>query len=140
MDDNRLIGEKRLIYEYSVLRYVPDVEREEFLNIGLMMMCKRSRWLRIKVEIDEKRLKCLNPSCDTERLRVQTGIFKETGIPRDGLPVEERYRWLAAVKSAIIQTSESHPGILLCRDEDSVDAVEEILEDKFMELFRRLVN
>lgn len=99
------------LYEYAVVRYVPRVEREEFVNIGLIMMCKRRRWLKCEICIDEDRIRSLYPLADIELLRRQVALFQKSNVPRPGLPVEETYRWLTAVKSAILQTSPSHPGI-----------------------------
>lgn len=127
----------KVIYEYCVLRYVADVEREEFINVGLMMMSKRHRWIRCATHIDERRIAMLFRAPDTDCLRRQLGVFTRTDVPAPDLTVEERYRWLAAVKSAIIQTSPSHPGILppVSTRQDAWCA----LDSKFEELFRRLV-
>ncbi|MBD5203413.1 MAG: DUF3037 domain-containing protein [Bacteroidales bacterium] len=127
---------EKIIYEYSILRCVPDIERGEFLNVGLMMMSKRQRWLQVRVNIDTDRLRILSPRLDCERLRIQLEAFLRTDVPFPSLPVEERYRWLAAVKSALIQTSPSHPGILLSNGQ--VKAMD-LLEEKFRELYQRLV-
>ena len=123
------------VYEYCTLRYVPDIERGEFINVGLMMMCKRHRWLRVVIHIDEDRIRALAPRADIGRLRIQLRPFLRDDVPFPALPVEERYRWLAAVKSAIIQTSPSHPG-LIPADSSPV----EILSSTFDTLFARLVR
>lgn len=99
------------LYEYAVVRYVPRVEREEFINIGLIMMCKRRRWLRCEIRINEARIRSLCPLADIDTLRRQAGLFLRKDVPAPNLPVEETYRWLTAAKSAILQTSLSHPGI-----------------------------
>lgn len=109
----------KIIYEYCMLRYVPDVERGEFVNVGLMMMCKRHRWLHVEINVDPERIKALYPAADIDRLRTQLGMFVREDVPERGLPVEERYRWLSAVKSAIIQTSPSHPGIIFDNDNEN---------------------
>lgn len=99
------------LYEYAVIRYVPRVEREEFINIGLIMMCKRRRWLRCEMLINEARILAMCPSADVDLLCRQVALFNRADVPEPGLPVEETYRWLTAAKSAIIQTSASHPGV-----------------------------
>lgn len=121
------------LYEYAVLRYVPDIEREEFINIGLVMMCKRRRWIRLAVKIDERRLAALGGCIPVDTLRAQLAAFdgiargaREAG-PIAEYPVEERFRWITAMKSACIQTSRPHPG--LCTD----------LDLTFTRLFARLV-
>lgn len=99
------------LYEYAVIRYVPRVEREEFINIGLIMMCKRRRWLRCEILINESRIRSICPTADIPLLRRQVALFQCSDVPAPGLPVEEKYRWLTAAKSAILQTSPSHPGL-----------------------------
>ena len=59
---------ERNLYEYAVVRYVPSVERGEFVNVGLVMMCKRGRWLRCRFNIDEGRLDALFPGCESDCL------------------------------------------------------------------------
>ncbi|MDE7160481.1 MAG: DUF3037 domain-containing protein [Muribaculaceae bacterium] len=130
----------RTVYEYCLLRYVPDIERGEFVNVGLMLMCKRYRWMRVEVHIDEARLQVLSPRCDVKRLRVQLGVFTRGDVPARDLPVEERYRWMAAVKSAVIQTSPSHPGLLLTSPETPAAEVRTSLDNLFDTLFSRLVK
>lgn len=128
----------KIIYEYSVLRYVPDIEREEFVNVGLMMMSKRCKWLKTEININDKRISALSSKSNLKRLENQLDIFCSRDVPFEGLPVEERYRWMAAVKSAIIQTSQSHPGIIIRKSESIKDDII-LLEAKFNELFQRLV-
>lgn len=127
---------EKIIYEYTILRYVPDLERGECVNIGLMMMCKRHKWHRTGIYINSDRIKAICPDADVARLKCQTGIFTSTDVPFADIPVEEKYRWLAAVKSAIIQTSPSHPGILL---KDSKESPRQQLDALFDTLFARLV-
>lgn len=135
MDDSR----EKIIYEYCILRYVPDIERGEFVNIGLLMMCKRHRWLKAELCIDTDRICAFFPDCEIKRLIQQAQLFERGDVPSKDLPVEEKYRWLAAVKSAIIQTSPSHPGILVS-DETSKEKAEELLENKFNQLFSSLIR
>lgn len=130
----------RVIYEYCVLRYVADIEREEFVNVGLLMMSKRYRWLRAEIFIDEDRICRCFPRANVSLLRNQLAAFTRDDVPEKGIPVEERYRWLAAVKSAVIQTSPSHPGILLIDSDTSIDVIKTALEGKFSHLFQKLVK
>ncbi len=130
---------EKILYEYSVLRYVADIEREEFVNIGLLMMSKRHRWIQSRLHIDDKRIGTMFPAADTERLRRQLQLFTRNDVPYPGLAVEERYRWMAAVKSAVIQTSPSHPGIIIIPETISRKEICECLNAQFEQLFRRLV-
>ncbi len=107
------------LYEYAVIRYVPRVDRGEYVNIGLIMLCKRRKWILCKTDIDEERIKALFPGADIELLRRQAKLFECNDVPFSGLPVEETYRWLTAAKSAILQTSPSHPGFILTSPEET---------------------
>lgn len=125
-----------LLYEYAVIRFVPRIDREEFVNIGLIMMNKRVKWLRGMVMIDEDRILSLFPAADLDRLRLQSSLFEKTDVPSADLPVEEKYRWLAAVKSASLQVSPSHPGLLTPNSDHSVAS---LMEREFERLFGELV-
>ena len=128
--NNRAAAPDARLYEYAVIRYVPRGEREEFINIGLIMMCKRRRWLRCELLINEARIKALYTLADLATLRRQAAVFTSGNIPAPGLPVEETYRWLTAAKSAILQTSPSHPGL----------STDPSLSDTFARLLRELVE
>lgn len=103
------------LYEFSTIRYVPRVEREEFVNVGLIMMCKRGRWIRSRVKVDEKRLSAFSGETDFTDLARQLDSFLDIsqGVgksPIAKLETHERFRWLTAVRSASIATSRPHPG------------------------------
>ncbi|MDE5812737.1 MAG: DUF3037 domain-containing protein, partial [Muribaculaceae bacterium] len=104
-------------YEYAVLRYVPRVEREEFINVGLAMMCKRRRWIRVAISLPEGKIGAISPDADHVVLERQLQAFidiadgKRSAGPVAQYPVEERFRWISAVKSSVIQTSRPHPGL-----------------------------
>lgn len=123
------------LYEYSVVRYVPNVEREEFINVGLIMMCKRQRWLKAQIEPDFERISIFNPTSDAEEILFQLNSFIKIAEKQPGGgpvaeldDVTERFRWLSAVRSSSIQTSMPHPG--LCED----------LDLTFNRLFNQLVK
>lgn len=133
------IGQDKIIYEYCLLRYVPDIERGEFVNVGLLMVCKRYRWLRAAIKICPDKISRLSGRIDLGLLKRQLSVFERTDVPGRDLPVEEKYRWMAAMKSAIIQTSPSHPGILLTHA-SSIIQIREALDTQFTTLFTRLVE
>lgn len=106
------------VYEYAVLRYVPDIEREEFINVGLAMVCKRLKWLRLEVNLDIERLELFRRQPITrECLEHQLEAFRKIAAgsrdagPIAEYPVEERFRWLTAEKSACLRASAVHPGL-----------------------------
>ncbi|MDE6637226.1 MAG: DUF3037 domain-containing protein [Muribaculaceae bacterium] len=120
-------------YEYAVVRYVPRVEREEFINVGLAMMCKRRRWIRVQILLSEEKIRAIQKDADLKALGWQLQAFvdiadgKRAAGPVAEYPVEERFRWISAVKSSVIQTSRPHPGVC------------ENLDDTFSRLFEELV-
>lgn len=121
-------------YEYAVVRYVPRVEREEFVNVGLAMMCKRRRWIKVVILIPEGKLFAMSPDTNKDILARQLQAFVDIAEGKRGAgpvaqySVEERFRWISAVKSSVIQTSRPHPGV--CED----------LEATFTRLFEELVS
>lgn len=104
------------LYEYATIRFVPDVEREEFINVGLIMMCKRRGWLRAEINVPESRVDTFASAVDPIALRRQLHALQRVAAgvagagPIAALPAHERFRWLTAVRSACIQTSRPHPG------------------------------
>ncbi len=109
--------EEKYVYEYAVIRYVPRVEREEFINVGLLMMCKRLKWIKAEIRLDLDKLAVFNCAHTLNEIRNQFDGFlnvasgDRSGGPMAELPVEERFRWLSAVKSACLATSRPHPGL-----------------------------
>lgn len=104
------------LYEYAVIRVVPRVEREEFINIGLMLYCKRQKYLRIKYTIPIQKIQAFCTEFDIAQLQINIEAFagicegKKTAGPIAQLEKDERFRWLTAVKSSSIQTSRPHSG------------------------------
>ena len=105
------------LYEYAVIRVLPRVEREEFLNVGIILFSKREKFLKVLYKLDEKRLRCLCEDFDIEEIRKNLESFEKiaTGT-KDGGPIAQmdipsRFRWLTAVRSSVIQTSRPHPGM-----------------------------
>ncbi len=121
------MNENALLFEYAVVRYVPCIEREEFINVGLMMMCKRRKWFRSAFKLNINRLKALDPQLNPDLLERQLQMFATGSSALADKSVEERFRWFSAMKSSSIQTSRPHPGLT-----DDLDAT-------FTRLFDALV-
>lgn len=108
------------LFEYAVIRVVPAVQREEFLNVGVVLYCRGERFLDMRYVLDVDKLKVLWPSLDLDDLHGYLLAFQHIchGHPEGGpialLSPPERFRWLTAKRSTILQTSAVHPG--LCRD------------------------
>lgn len=107
----------RATYEYAVIRLVPKVEREEFLNIGVILFSKQNKFLGIKFNIDEKRIKSFSEEVDIEMVRsyIEGWRLVCEGQPNGGkigeMELPSRFRWLVASRSTIIQSSKTHTGI-----------------------------
>lgn len=114
----------RATYEYAVIRLVPKVEREEFLNIGVIVFSKRKKYLGIKYKIDESRIKYFSEEVDIELIKeyIEAWELICEGSPNGGkigaLELSTRFRWLTAHRSTIIQSSRTHPG--LCEHPEQV--------------------
>ncbi len=102
------------LYEYAVVRFSPRIEREEFINVGLVMMCKRRRWVQARILWRPERILALWPEVDVDALEQQLRSFEAIAAgdrsPIGQLEAHERFRWLSAVRSACISTSRPHPG------------------------------
>lgn len=104
------------LYEYAVIRVLPRVEREEFINVGIILFSKRCDYLQCKYHLDENKLKLFSTEIDPEILITNLHTFdKICSGHMDGgvialMEAPERFRWLTAVRSASIQTSRPHPG------------------------------
>ena len=123
----------RTLYEYAVVRLVPRVEREEFVNVGVLLYCRKQRYANILFHVDESRCELLSRDIDFDQIRAHLESMKQVclGSKAGGalaqLDQTERFRWLTAKRSTLIQCSAVHPG--LC-----IDA-----EQTHQELFEKLV-
>jgi len=120
-------------FDYAILRVVPRVEREEFLNAGVILFCLERDFLQARVELNEARLRALWPEADLELIRQHLEAIPRicAGSPDAGpiarLSLRERFHWLVSPRSTMIQVSPVHSG--LCEEpERALD-----------ELFRRMV-
>ncbi|WP_336960897.1 DUF3037 domain-containing protein [Chryseobacterium contaminans] len=104
------------IYEYAVIRLVPKVEREEFFNIGLVMFSKKEKFIRVEFYLCPDKFKLMHSKLDYDDIIQNLESFQKIangdkdGGPIALLEVPERFRWLTAVRSAVVQTSRPHPG------------------------------
>ena len=109
-----------LLFEYAIIRVVPRVEREEFLNVGVIVYCSSQQFLQTVFTLDELRLTALFPEVNVEEVRDHLRAFeqisegKEDAGPIAGLDMASRFRWLTARRSTVLQTSPVHPG--LCKN------------------------
>ncbi len=110
----------RSAFEYAVVRVVPRSEREEFINVGVILLCRTRRFLDSSIELDTTRLAVLAPGLDIAAIAEQLGYIRPVCVGGAGagpiglLPQFERFRWLVAPRSTIIQPSPVHCG--MCED------------------------
>lgn len=103
-------------YDYAVIRVVPRVEREEFVNVGVIVSCERAGFLEARIEVDDARLKAIDPRIDLELVRRHLASIPAiceggaSSAPIGLLPLRARFHWLTARRSSIIQTSPVHMG------------------------------
>ena len=107
------------LFEYAVVRVVPKVEREEFLNVGVILYCSKLNFLEVMYTLDEERLRIFCTQIDKQELlqnlqsveRICKG--DDHAGPIGNLDIAARFRWLTATRSTIIQTSKVHPGFCI---------------------------
>ena len=120
------------VYEYAVIRVLPKVEREEFVNVGIILFSKKAKYIRMIYKLNVGRLTAFSTELDMELLEETMKSFEKICMgQRDGgciahLDIPERFRWLTAVRSSCIQTSRPHPGFS--------DNMDQSIEKLFMEL------
>jgi hypothetical protein len=108
------------LFEYAVIRIVPRVEREEFLNVGVVLYCASRKFLLTKYILDKNRITYFSPNTDIVEIETYLMAFERisTGSKESGtigrLPAPDRFRWLTATRSTVVQCSKVHPG--LCSD------------------------
>jgi hypothetical protein len=122
------------LFEYAVIRLVPSVDREEFLNIGVILYCQEEDFLQIGYDLNEGRLGAFSSRLSAAEIAEHLRSFEKISAGGDDagpigqLPIGQRFRWLTAPRSTIMQISSVHTG--LCTDP----------ADKLRELLTKLVK
>jgi hypothetical protein len=104
-------------FDYAVIRVVPRVEREEFINAGIVVVCLQQRFLEARIHLDDQRLLALWPEIDLDLVRNHVEAFPRicaadpTAGPISQLSQRERFHWLVSPRSTIIQVSPVHTGL-----------------------------
>jgi hypothetical protein len=118
-------------FSYAILRVVPRVERGERFNAGVVLFCRQRDFLGVKVGLDERRLAALAPDVSAEEVRAHLEALVRVGAggPEGGalgeLPPSERFGWLVAPSSTIVQPSEVHTGL----SDDPAATLEQLYEE-----------
>lgn len=125
--------QEKHLYEYAVIRVLPKVEREEFMNVGIIMFSKKAKYIQLQYHIDEEKLRCFSNELDLQLIYDTLQSFQKIALgTKDSgkigaMEIPERFRWITAERSSCIQTSRPHSGF-------SND-----LDKTIKELFRELV-
>jgi len=107
---------KPCTYDYAVIRVVPRVEREEFVNAGVILSCPPQRFLDAQVDLDEARLRAIDPGVDLDEVHRHLDAIRricaggDDAGPIGRLPARERFHWITSPRSTIIQCSPVHTG------------------------------
>lgn len=121
------------LYEYAVIRLVPKPEREEFFNVGLIMFSKKEKFIRVKIHLCEDKFRLMHSKTEFGEVLKHLESFEKIALGERSsgsiaqLDIPERFRWLTAVKSSIIQTSRPHPGASLDLDKTFERLFEELV-------------
>jgi len=105
------------LFEYAVIRVVPRVEREEFLNVGIILYCRDQAFLHTKFSLNENRLQAFCALINIDELKEHLVALEKISLgekdsgPIGRLDMASRFRWLTAKRSTIVQTSQVHPGL-----------------------------
>jgi Protein of unknown function (DUF3037) len=117
-------------YSYAILRVVPRVERGECLNVGVVLFARTRRFLAARLALDEDRLRALAPAADLLAIKRHLAAIQAicAGLPEGGpvaaLSPSERFHWVTAPRSTVVQTSPVHVG----RTTDPAATIEELLD------------
>ena len=107
----------RHVFEYAVIRVVPRMEREEFLNVGVVLFCKSRRYLDCRYLVDQEKLAAVFPQLDLEDVEAHLQSFEricraaKEGGPIALLDTPSRFRWLTATRSTVVQAGKVHTGL-----------------------------
>ena len=110
----------RVTYEFVIIRFVPKVEREEFINIGAILFSKQKKFLGLRYLIIKDRLEAFSSEADVDLIEEYLRAWELicAGDSNSGeigkFDIADRFRWLASAKSTVLQCSKTHPG--LCHD------------------------
>lgn len=119
------------LFEYAVIRVVPRVERDEFINTGVILYCAKKKFLKAAYVLDKDRVSNFAPKLDIEDIQCYLDSLKlicEGSIasgPIGQFDLPSRFRWLTAMRSTVVQTSRVHPGFCLDPDQKLIQLMEE---------------
>jgi len=110
------VAPPRSAFSYAVMRVVPDIEREEFLNAGLILFARERRYLVARTHLDTETLEAMRPGCDLDGIRAQLELVERlaagevAAAPFDRMSQSERFHWLTTPRSTVVQPGPLHAG------------------------------
>lgn len=119
------------LFEYAIVRIVPKVEREEFVNVGVVICCKRKNFIRCQIHLNEGKILALDPDADFDLYRSYLDSFEKIcagekgGNPISLQDAASRFRWLTSIRSSMLQTSRPHSGFTMDLEESLASLMEE---------------
>ena len=124
----------RCLFEYAVIRVVPRVEREEFINVGVILLCSKQKFLKMMYGLDHTRITAFAKELDLGELEENLRSFqriseggKDAG-PIGLLDAASRFRWLTATRSTVVQTSKVHPGFCVDGEDTLVRLYDQLVK------------
>ena len=124
----------RHLFEYAVIRVVPRVEREEFINVGVILLCSKQKFLKMMYGLDHARITTFAKELDLSELEENLQSFqriseggKDAG-PIGLLDAASRFRWLTATRSTVVQTSKVHPGFCVDGEDTLVRLYDQLVK------------
>jgi hypothetical protein len=120
----------KYLFEYAIIRIVPRVEREEFLNTGVILYCRDRKFLQCMYTINKEKVNALCGGVDCNEVDEHLRSFEKIsqgakdGGPIAGLDLASRFRWLTATRSTVVQTSKVHPGFC----DDPLDTLQKLYQ------------
>ncbi|WP_231491792.1 DUF3037 domain-containing protein [Pedobacter sp. Leaf170] len=111
--------QEKFLFEYAVIRVMPRVEREEFINVGIILYCAKQKFLKSIYIIDENKLKTFSPEIDIDEIEANLIALQRISAAANGsgtigtYDMASRFRWLTATRSTVVQCSKVHPGFCL---------------------------
>lgn len=123
----------KFLFEYAVIRVMPRVEREEFINVGIILFCAKQKFLKSIYALDVNRISALSADVDMEDLRANLAAFERISVAAKGSgPIGKydqasRFRWLTATRSTVVQCSKVHPGFCINAEETMLRLHQELV-------------
>lgn len=109
-----MTGTARDTFEYALLRVVPDIERGELVNVGILLYCRHREHLAVRTDLDADRVRALDPGTDLDAVRDVLAAWERVARgegPAAVLSPGERFRWLTAPRSTVLQPGSVHTGL-----------------------------